>query len=215
MEPHPEQTASNVRIRAARREELAAAAELLGVAMADNPNHVAAYGGEASLRAERHAVLMRAVLGRRRGEVRLGAFHGDDVVGFVAVTPTPGCRPSPREVACLLPSLARLGPAVLARVLAWQRAWAGHHPTSPHLHVGPLAVHPDWRGRGLGRQLLDRVVRGQGGDETALPAYLESDRKENVGFYRAAGFAVRSEGTVLGRPNWFMDRTPESRQSGS
>lgn len=201
-----EEIVPGVRIRAPRREEAGSAAELLGLAMADNPNHVAAYRGDKSVRASRHAVLMRAVLGRRRGEVQFGAFHGDDIVGFVAATPTPGCRPSPGEVARLLPSLTRLGPASLARVLAWQRAWDRHHPTSPHLHVGPLAVHPGWRGQGLGRELLHQVVLSPGRDESALPAYLETDREENVGFYRAAGFAVLSEGAVLGRPNWFMGR---------
>ena len=203
---HMSEPTARVLIRQPGREELGDVAGLLGMAMADNPNHVAAYRGDQSVRSSKHALLMRAVLGRRPGEVHLGAFHGRAVVGFVAATPSPGCQPSPVEMARMLPSLVPLGPVSLARVLAWQREWGRHHPAAAHLHIGPLAVHPAWRGRGVGRRLLNKVITSHDPTASDLPAYLETDREVNVDFYRAAGFTLTSEGAVLGQPNWFMER---------
>ncbi|WP_181311176.1 GNAT family N-acetyltransferase [Nocardioides campestrisoli] len=201
---HP--SATDVRIRPPDPAELGATAALLGLAMADNPLHVAAYGDDETTRARRHTHLMRGVVGRRRGEIVLAAFHDFDVVGAVAVTPTPGCRPRPLEVLRLVPGLARTGPGSLARVLVWQRAWSAHHPGPPHLHVGPLAVHPAWRGRGLGGELLLRALAEGSRRHPGLPAYLETDREANVGFYRRLGFVLVDDGPVLGLPNWFMER---------
>lgn len=198
-------------IRQPEPDELDAVAELLGVAMAENPNHVAVYRGDASVRASRHALLMRSVLGRRPGEMHLGAFCGREVVGFVAAVPSPGCQMQWAEKARMLPSLMRLGPASLVRMLLWQHMWQRHHPTVAHLHIGPLAVHHDWRGRGLGRELLDAVLASHGSDVGRRRAYLETDREVNVGFYRADGFTVVSEGDVLGQANWFMERCSETR----
>jgi hypothetical protein len=43
-------------------------------------------------------------------------------------------------------------------------------------------------------------------DESRMVSYLETDKAENVGFYRKFGFGVVGEGNVLGVPNWFMLR---------
>jgi hypothetical protein len=37
-------------------------------------------------------------------------------------------------------------------------------------------------------------------------SYLETDRPENVRFYRKFGFIVAAESAVMGVPNWFMSR---------
>ena len=47
-------------------------------------------------------------------------------------------------------------------------------------------------------------------DEEKTLSYLETDKFENVGFYQKFGFKVIEEATVLGIPNWFMSRRPES-----
>lgn len=43
-------------------------------------------------------------------------------------------------------------------------------------------------------------------DAAHQPAYLETDKPENVRFYQRFGFQVTSEATVLSTPNWFMWR---------
>lgn len=186
--------------------EMVNVAAFLGAAMADNPNHIAVYGADRLMRSRRHAVLMRAFLGRRAAGPMLAAFDRGVPVGFIAATASPACQPDAAESVRMAGALVRLGPASGARVLVWQRAWGQHHPAVPHLHVGPLAVREDWRGRGLGRRLLKTSLVACA--EAGFPsrAYLETDREQNVGFYSSAGFVVRSEGGVLGQPNWFMER---------
>ena len=45
-------------------------------------------------------------------------------------------------------------------------------------------------------------------DAAREPAYLETDKPENVRFYQRFGFEVTSEATVLSTANWFMWRRP-------
>jgi putative acetyltransferase len=64
--------------------------------------------------------------------------------------------------------------------------------------IAMLFVHPDWRGRGIGRRLLTHAV-------TALGATRLDVNEQNapaVGFYRRMGFVVmgRSERDGMGKP---------------
>jgi hypothetical protein len=43
-------------------------------------------------------------------------------------------------------------------------------------------------------------------DDRRALAYLETDKRENVGFYRKFGFTVVAGAEVMGVPNWFMHR---------
>ena len=48
-------------------------------------------------------------------------------------------------------------------------------------------------------------------DRDASPAYLETDRVENIGFYAREGFSVEGETRVLGVPVWRMVRPARRR----
>ncbi|MCL6600332.1 MAG: GNAT family N-acetyltransferase [Alicyclobacillus macrosporangiidus] len=52
-----------------------------------------------------------------------------------------------------------------------------------------IAVRPSERNKGLGRQMLKRIVSSSGITEL----YAETDR-ESVGFYRRCGFSIESVG---------------------
>lgn len=90
------------------------------------------------------------------------------------------------------------------RLLRWTGAWGARDPDKPHLHLGPLAVEPHLRGRGIGSQILDEHCRHL--DERGLGGYLETDRRENVRLYERFGYRVVAETSVIGVPNWFMWR---------
>ena len=57
------------------------------------------------------------------------------------------------------------------------------------LYVGRLAVAPSWRGRGIGRQLMDaasEVARTRGLDAVVVGVRLQLP--ENIGFFASLGF---------------------------
>jgi GNAT superfamily N-acetyltransferase len=62
------------------------------------------------------------------------------------------------------------------------------------------------QGHGIGGQMLAAFAARM--DAAGQPAYLETDKPENVRFYQRFGFQVTSQATVLNTPNWFMWRQP-------
>ena len=117
------------------------------------------------------------------------------------------CQPTLLETIEVLPSLVfsnLSGTAI--RVLRWTGEWARRDPTSPHWHLGPVAVHPHLQGQGIGGAMLSAFCERM--DQDHMPSYLETDKFDNVGFYEKFGFRVIEEAPVLGTPNWFMSRAP-------
>jgi GNAT superfamily N-acetyltransferase len=84
------------------------------------------------------------------------------------------------------------------------------HPREPHWYLGILGTDPTYQGRGVGSALLDVVLPRV--DEQGLPAYLETQKEENLPFYRRFGFEVSDEMRVPGAPPlWGMRRQPQVR----
>jgi GNAT superfamily N-acetyltransferase len=83
------------------------------------------------------------------------------------------------------------------------------HPTEPHLYLGLLGVDPAFQGCGLGSALLERRINDC--DNAHMPIYLETQKPENVPYYKRFGFDVREEIRHDGCPPlWTMWR--DSRQ---
>ncbi len=64
--------------------------------------------------------------------------------------------------------------------------------------IGMLFVHPDWRGMGIGRRLLQHAVDTLG----ATTVDVNEQNEQALGFYLRMGFEVegRSELDVAGKP---------------
>jgi ribosomal protein S18 acetylase RimI-like enzyme len=81
------------------------------------------------------------------------------------------------------------------------------HPTDPHYYLAILGVDPSAQGQGLGSRVLQPMLDRC--DAEGVPAYLESSRQSNVGFYERHGFRVTGEVKLtLGPPLWLMWRVP-------
>ncbi len=175
--------------------------DLLARAFVTNPLHVAAFGAG---NLPKNRAFFRLALAMLKGP-RYVAVDGARPVGFIHWVQAPHCQlPSAAKLRMLPTMVAGLGPRAAWRVTTWLEAWSRFEPGEPHLHLGPIAVHPRARGRHIGRTLM-RVFCDEL-ERTSMLGYLETDRPENVGFYAGFGFEVVSREPVLGVPNFFMIR---------
>ena len=140
------------------------------------------------------------------------AMAGARVMGAALWVP-PGKMPrSSRREAALQARMARLlvtgrnrrcGLALLTEV-------DKRHPSEPHWYLSVLGVDPVAQGKGLGTQLLGPVL--DRADAEGVPAYLETQKEENLAFYIRHGFEETDRITVPGSPPvWTMWRHPRER----
>jgi predicted N-acetyltransferase YhbS len=177
------------------------AVQLLARAYVTNPLNAAAFGPG---RLARNEAFFRAGLAAMKGP-KLVALDGARVVGFIRWVQSPGCQLPAGEKLKLLPAMLRgFGLRSALRVSTWLSTWARHDPEDTHLHLGPIAVDPPAQGRGLGRQLMARYC--EAADAAGTTGYLETDRPENLPFYRGFGFETVGEVSILGVTNYFMRR---------
>lgn len=191
-------------VRTLGRDDIDAAAALLGRGMVDNPVHVPVYGADERRREKRHAQLMRTHF-RTAPAVHIEGVERDGRLVGVAAAASPGrCQPDATARIRLLSRALTFGLRTTSRLLVWKRSWEEHDPDEPHVHLGPVSVDRHVRGQGIGSLLLLRHAGTL--DSMGLAGYLETDRPEAVGFYRRFGYVVVGEREVLGVPCWFMRR---------
>lgn len=189
-------------------EERPAAVRVLAAAFRDNPLNVAVIGEGERRRLRANRFGMRALLATAFDHARLLAARSD--AGgpsgvLLAVAPRRFPLPPPptwERVRCAAGQGLRVG-------RRWARVYETLervHPVEPHWYLGVLGVAPASQRAGVGSALLAGWLRGV--DADAAPAYLETDRPENIAFYGRVGFEVRGELEVLGARVWCMWRPP-------
>ena len=107
---------------------------------------------------------------------------------------------------------AAYGVADLAAEFADMNVWTSHDPGERHWHVGPIGVHPELQGRGIGKALLGAFL--DMADAQSTPAYLETDVDRNVALYERFGFKVIDQEAISGVSNRFMWREAAARSGG-
>ena len=196
-------------VRDLREAEIPDAVGVLARGMRDNPLHVAAYGDDPDRRLRCHAAVMGALFRVFTAQQPIGAFREGTIVGVVGAAPPGACQPTPGQRLRLLPTMLRLGPRTAGRIGSWLGAWGKRDPDEPHVHLGPVAADANLQGQGIGSLMMREHCRRA--DEAGLVSYLETDKPENVRFYERFGYELIDEGDVIGVPNWFMRRAPESK----
>jgi ribosomal protein S18 acetylase RimI-like enzyme len=193
-----------VQIRRMSLEDMDSACEVLGMAFADNPNTLAVTGGDRS-KARRmiQTVVRTAKLGRKFSHV-LVAEDAGRIVGVLNAAQWPNCQLGIGEQLRTAPAMIRVVGWGLPKSMTMLSIWAKHDPQEPHWHLGPIGVHPDSQGRGVGQTLLGSFLKTL--DEQRLPAYLETDVDRNVVLYEKFGFKVIAQADINGVNNRFMWR---------
>lgn len=141
------------------------------------------------------------------GEVWV-ARSGEAILGAAVWLP-PGAYPrSARRNALSLAHDLRSAHRIGRRIVPAARLYAeidrAHHQVrEPHWYLAVLGCDPGWQGRGVGSSLLAPVLeRIDAGPE---PGYLETQKEENVPWYRRHGFDVVEELRARGCPTmWAM-----------
>ena len=192
---------SSITVESFRPEQATEASGVLARAFASNPAHVAAFGRPAVAKNE---AFFRTVLTVTKGP-KFVATDGSRILGLIHWVHSSQCQVSPGEKLRLLPVItARLGVTATWRVLSWLSTWSKHDPKASHLHLGPIGVAPEAQGQHIGDRLMTQYCEALA--ESAESGYLETDRPENVGFYRRFGFETTEEIQVIGVRNYLMWR---------
>lgn len=170
----------------------------------DNPIEVAVFGSDPVRRLRHLEALFRGLLGFREYHW-LAATTSDSILGALVGAPPRTCQPTLLKRLCMARVVLPMGPAVATRVVRWRSNWDSRDPKPPHAHLHAVAVRRSQQGRGVGTHLL--AAYRELLDRERWDCYLETDREENIDFYRHHGFELVGEGRVLGVENWFMHRS--------
>ena len=193
-----------VEVRPLHPDELPAAIRLLARGFRDEPLQIASLGPDPVRRHQRLLVLFAAMFDIMDGQTPLVAFDGGKMVGVTGVAPPGTCQPSAAQLLHYVPALLPMGLRSLARTARLNKSWGAVDAKERHSHLGPLAVHADLRGLGIGSQILGHYCQQL--DEAGLVGYLETDSEDKVRLYARFGFEVIRAQPVIGVPNWFMVR---------
>lgn len=154
----------------------------------------------------------------RYGEVWTASV--DDTVVGAAVWLPPGTYPrgARRETLSVLRemrSVHRIGSRIAASLRLYGEIDRIHRRmAAPHWYLALLGCDPAWQRQGHGSALLAPVL--QRADEEGVPAYLETQKEENLPWYRRHGFEILQEITPRGCPKmWAMRREPREPDATS
>ena len=194
----------DVEVRPLRDDERAAAGAVAARALADSPTSVWTYGDDVVSRLATNFDLFVGFLPTLPEP--LGALLGQHVVGVCAASPPGAC------IGHLVPPELRVTPTEIGEPGDLSRAqyvwslYCEHDLDERHWHVGPVSVEPGLQGCGVGSLLLRAF--GERMDADGEIAWLETDKPENVVFYRRHGFDVVHEVSHHGLTTWWMRRDP-------
>ena len=174
---------------------------ILANAFVTNPLYVSAFGPQ---RLDQARLFFRIGLRHMFIGQAFVASVDSEVSGYVHFNASPYCLPAAEEIPSVVTTVLKpLGEAI-PQVIRWFARWCHLDPDEPHIHLGPIGVSPEMQGQGVGTTLMNRYIEYL--KQEAAAGYLETDKPENVEFYKKFGFVVRREEEVIGTPTWYMWR---------
>lgn len=180
---------------------------LLADAFVTNPLHLSAFGPG---RMDQNRLFFRIGLRHMFIGQSFVAQEDGEACGYVHFNPWPNCLPAPEEIPTAIATLLTPLGESIPQVIRWFTRWCHLDPDEPHVHLGPIGVAPGKQGKGVGTALMRRYIEHLEQEKAA--GYLETDRAENVEFYKKFGFVLQRSEELIGTPVWYMWR-PAGRDS--
>ena len=144
----------------------------------------------------------------RYSSVPRGESYTDESLSCAAFWVPPGPFELSREAAAgMAPIIDMLGDAN-DRFRAAEDTMRAGRPAALHFYLQGLGTDPPRQGEGLASAAMQPVLTRC--DADGIPAYLESTKERNVGFYERHGFVVVGceQIPLDGPPLWLMWREP-------
>jgi GNAT superfamily N-acetyltransferase len=174
---------------------------ILAHAFMSNPLHIAAFGKDLF---PRNKLFFLNALHLLKG-TKYVAHYEKRIIGFIHWVDSEKCQFTIKEKLLFVPlAIKDLGPSAALRLGIWLSIWEKHDLEESHLHLGPIGVDPLYKGKGIGKLLMEQYCKVL--DNTAKVGYLETDLPENVRFYKYFGFEIVKEIQILKVQNYLMTR---------
>ncbi|HEX6439949.1 MAG TPA: GNAT family N-acetyltransferase [Candidatus Binatia bacterium] len=191
----------NVVLRKYAAADLDDCVSVLADAFVSSPLHLSAFGKD---RIEQNRRFFRLALRNMFVGQAFVALVDGALCGYVHFRAWPYCLPAPEEIPNAAATLVKPLGEALPKFIQWFARWCHLDPQEPHIHLGPIGVIPGSQRQGIGTALMKRYIDGL--EEERSVGYLETDRLENVQFYKKFGFVVKHEEVVIDTPTWYMSR---------
>jgi GNAT superfamily N-acetyltransferase len=195
-----------VDVRALEPADVDAVAAVLARAFYDDPLQVWALPDDETRQGRLEAMFALQI---RYASLPFGESYLDSSGSCVALwAPPPGLiEPDAESIAGLAPLADILGEGLGRLRLAFETMQTVH-PRVPHFYLQGVGTDPPAQGHGLASAVLRPVLARC--DAQRVPAYLESTKERNVGFYERHGWEVTDVVHVPsgGPPLWLMWREP-------
>lgn len=184
------------RITFMEQNDIQKSAEVLSIAMLNNPHHLGVFLGNGENERLEIEKMFNELFNNFPGIVFL-AKENEKIIGVMRMKSCIG------EVVGQ-PDIAEDENDINWRKFVWFKEWAAHDPFEQHWHLGPIGVLPPYRGKGVGTELMKRFCKEV--DNCSATAYLETDLDENVRFYEKFGFSVVARSDIFHVENRYMLR---------
>lgn len=173
------------------------AANVLSIAMQNNPMHVAVLQGCGE---EQRAIIEKMFIDlfTTFPGIIFIALQDKEIVGVMRMKSCCGTKNHAHL------EKAKRDDTIDRRIAFWHGQWALNDPVEQHWHLGPIGVLPSHRSLGIGTALMKIFCREV--DKCLATAFLETDFDENVRFYRKFGFEIVTTSKIFGAESRYMAR---------
>ena len=177
--------------------------EFLTQAYTRNPSHVAIFGKD---NFSGNRLYFKQVLDHTQNQLFIAESAGK-IAGVIGMGKHPLILTPGSKLLQFTAESLSASELTIARLQERKILWDKMELKEPHYHFGPIAVLPEYQGKGVGSRMLEYCCKII--DTEGEIAYLETETIENFNFYTKFGFKSIYETTLFGIPCFFMKRSPQ------